>query len=189
MDLFTRTLSIHDNEHGHIHKGDHFHLSYSVANMGAMTTPNDMITLTFKTPTQAQNTKYTHMIVGARAASGARFRFIEGGTGGGATPTGNLDPKNNNRITAMIQASTLYDVGTPTVDKISYDATLVTGGTTLVDVFLGADGGGPIQAGGSERAQNEWLLNPGTQYQLSLLDTNAVAGTLIMNWYEYNHNA
>ncbi len=124
------------------------------------------------------------MIISAISSSGARFRFIEGGTGGGATPTGIITAYNSNRNSAS--TSSIVNVeGTPAAGSVSYDATLVTGGTSLVDVFIGADGQGNTFVAGSNRGTQEWVLKQNTQYQISILETDNVPGTLQMAWYEH----
>ena len=81
-------------EHHERHSGRAFHVSYSVASLGAMTTPDDMITLTFKTP---DTTRWPHLVFSCYGSAGWRARFIEGGTGGGASPTDQTTIFNVNR--------------------------------------------------------------------------------------------
>ena len=180
-DETTEALAIIDFEHHELHSGDHFNVQYSVADLGAATTPDDMMTLTFKTP---NTTKWLHMIVAAVSSSGARFRFIEGGTGGGASPTGTITAYNSDRNNKP--ASTILNLSS-VAGSVSYDATLVTGGTSLVDVFIGADGLGVSFTGGTARGEQEWILKANTQYQLSIFEADNVPGTLQMSWYEHTN--
>ena len=179
-DASTNTLQVIDYDHHEVHGGSHFHLVYSVADMGAMTTPNDTITVTFNTP---NTTKWIHLVIAAVAGTGARFQFIEGGTGGGASPTGELSVYNSNRNSAG--TSVILATAGGNAAKVSYDATVVTGGTSLVDEYIGADGIGNTFAGGTSRGEQEWILKQNTQYQLVLTDTASVPGRLMMSWYEH----
>ena len=132
VDSSTRSLVTVNYEDNKIHEGDDFFLTYSVASLGAMTLPDDMITLTFTTP---DTTKWGHFKFKIVGTAGWRIRLIEAPTGGGATPTGSLSILNSNRNSSV--TSGFLDVaGTPVVNKISYDATLATGGITLLDEYL-----------------------------------------------------
>lgn len=183
VDAMSHGLLVMQLEHGMVHAQKHFTLIYSVADIGAMTTPDDMITLSFTTPTLAQNPNLIHILFGGYGSSSARIRFIEGKTGGGASPTGSFTPVNSDRSATV--AASIYDLaGTPVVNKVSYDATLFTGGTTLSDIYVGSDGVGFAFVPGSAVRENELILKRGTSYQLSLFDTSAVPAVLVMNWYE-----
>ena len=180
IDASSGSLLEINNEHGKVHAGEHYNVQYSVASLGVATTPNDMMTLTWTTPDTA---KWLHMIVAAVSSSGARFRLIEGGSGGGTGPTGIITAYNSNRnsdnTSGIINAES-----TPAAGSVSYDATLVTGGKSLVDVFIGADGQGNTFVAGSDRGMQEWMLKQGTQYQVSILETDNVPGTLQLSWYD-----
>ncbi len=181
IDHVGNSLEIISDEHFEVHEGSHYNIQYSVASLGAATTPADMMTLTWTTP---DTTKWLHMEVAATSNSGAQFRFIEGGTGGGASPTGILTAhnshRNDNNISGIINIESV-----PAAGSVSYDATLVTGGLSLIDVFIGADGQGNNFSVGADRGAQEWILKQNTQYQISLLDTDTIPGTLQMNWYEH----
>jgi hypothetical protein len=169
-----------DYAHHEVHEGNHYNLSYSVASVGGQTTPDDMMTLSFKTP---PGDKKLHMVVAGICSSGARFRFIEGKTGGGATPTGTITANNTDRGSS--NTSIITDVAGANAGKVSYDATLFTGGTTLVDEYIGADGAGLSFIGGESRGDEEWILAADTEYQLSIYETDTVPGTLQLSWYEH----
>lgn len=171
IDSITSAVKIVTHEHHEVHNGSHFNLQYSVLSLGVASSPDDMMTLTFTTP---NTTRWLHMTIAAISSSGARFRFIEGGTGGGTSPTGALTPCNSNR-------NSTHQSGV----NVSYDATLVTGGTSCVDIYIGADGQGNSFAAGSDRGQQEWVLKQNTQYQLSIYEADNVPGTLQMSWYEH----
>jgi hypothetical protein len=165
MDDYSDALIVQGEGHHHLHEGEHFMLYYSVADLGAMTTPNDTITLSFKTPAASSGLFHTRFT--ASGPSGARVRFISGKTGGGTSPTGTLTPFNNNQ--ALGTASTILAVDGTTANKVSYDATVFTGGTTLIDEYLT----GAARAAGSEmdRGDTEIILAASTFYQLSIFGT------------------
>lgn len=181
IDAATHALVGITYEHYEVHGGDHFNVQYSVASLGAASSPEDMMTLTWKTPNTA---RWLHMTVAAISSSGARFKFIEGGTSGGANPTGIITAYDANRNTGNMSAI-INIASTPAAGSVSYDATLVTGGASLVDVFIGADGQGNTFVAGSDRGQQEWVLKQDTQYQVSILEADNVPGTLQLSFYEH----
>lgn len=177
-DLVARAFPWIDSVHNEVHKGNHYSLTYSIADMGAATMPDDSITLSFITPASP----ILHMTIVAIGGSGARMQLIRGKTGGGASPTGVLQSYNNNENSTNV--STILDVAGANASKVSYDATIFTGGVTLIDRYIGADGIGLAFAGGDHRGDQERVLKVSTAYQLVLTDTNNVPGTLQLSWYE-----
>ncbi len=183
LDAATHAIEIIDHEHHDVHAGTHYNVQYSVADLGVAATPDDMMTLTWTTP---DTTLWLHMTVAAVSSSGARFRLIEGGSGGGENPTGIITSYNSHRNSD--NTSTIINIeSSPGVGSVSYDATLVTGGSSLIDIFIGADGKGNSFAAGSDRGQNEWILKQNTQYQVSIFEIDNVPGTLQMSYYEHTH--
>jgi hypothetical protein len=171
------------HDHSHVHEGKAFYLVYSVASVGALTTPDDTMTLSFKTP--AASSGLFHLIVFWSGEQGTRCRIIEGKSGGGANPTGTLDPVNTNRSLASTASAILAVDGT-TADKISYDATVFTGGTTIWDEYLpGARG----VSQGQSRGTHELILATSTFYQVSLVEAGTVPGTIQLEWYEHISSA
>jgi len=182
VDLTTHTLQTIDYSHHEIHGGSSFFVTYSIASLGAMTTPTDMMTLTFTTP---DTTKWSHFQFDAQGSAGWRLRFIEGSTGGGATPTGSFTILNKNRNSST--TSTIFDIaGTPVVNKVSYDATLLTGGLTLWDEYLGGSGG-PHGGSSGSGTRDELILKQNETYQLSLYGTDTDPAILHMHWYEHTN--
>ncbi len=159
-----------------IHNGNAFYVDYSVADIGAMTSPNDMITISFTTPS---GLKWLHMRWEAVCSAGARVRLIEGKTGGGENPTGTLQTYNHNRSKENV--SKILDVAGANASKVSYDATLFTGGETLSDVYIGA-GNIRRNVGGDTGA--DMILKADTLYQLSVYETSAVPALLGLTWVE-----
>lgn len=169
-----------DYAHHEIEKGKAFYVMYSVASLGAMTTPDDMITLDFTTP---DTTKWGHFTFAVKGSAGWRVRLIEAPTGGAATPTGQFSILNHNRNSAI--ASTFTDGST--ADQVNYDSTLATGGTTLWDEYMEGSGG-PQSGGTGSGARDEIVLKQNTKYQASIYGTDASAATLYINWYEHTDN-
>jgi hypothetical protein len=182
IDNSTDALMTMSHGHHEVHEGAHFYLTYSAASVGALAAPDDMMTLSWKTP---NTTKQIHFVYTALCSSGAQLRMIEGKTGGGASPTGTTPVFNSDRNSA--NTSGILDVSGATAGVMSYDATLFTGGTTLIDEYVGSVGiGGRVNAGTS-RADQEIILKQNTFYQLSLYETDTVPGTLMCSWYEHTN--
>ena len=72
VDKITNSLTIINHSHHEKHEGDDFFLLYSVADLGAMTTPNDMITLTFQTPNTDKWGHFTFRTTGTPGWSSRR---------------------------------------------------------------------------------------------------------------------
>lgn len=182
MDAITRGAIWISEPHHEIHEGGRFYVIYSVASLGDMTTPDDMITLTFTTP---NTTKWSHFQFNAFGTAGWRLRFIEAPSGGAESPTGSLTVLNHNRNSS--NTSVLKDVAeTPALNKISYDATLATGGTTLWDQYLEGSGG-PLASGTSSNDRDERVLKQNTTYQVSFFGTDTNPATLHLDWYEHTN--
>ena len=179
-DRITTAEVIVDYAHHEVHSGRHFHLSHSVADIGALSTPNDAMTISWKTP---DTPRLIHLVFSATSASGGLFKFVEGKTGGGESPTGVIQSYNSNRGSAI--TSGILDVAGANASKASYDATLFTGGAELVAEYIGASGLGNTFSGGNTRAEQEWILARNTFYQLSIYNTANVPGTIQMSWYEH----
>lgn len=169
-----------DYAHHEKHEGDDFFVVYSVPSLGAMSSPDDTITLTFNTP---DTTKWGHFIFRVTGTGGWLIRLIEAPTGGAETPTGTLPIYNSNRNMAIV--STFTDIsGTPGV--VSYDATLATGGNILWSEYI-AGNSGPQTGGDVGGHDEEIILKQNTLYQLSLFGTDADPATLKIGWYEHTN--
>lgn len=168
-----------DYAHYKAHIGDAYYVTYGVPSLGAMTTPDDMITISFTT---ANTTKWMHFTFEARGTSGWRIRLIRTSTGGGATPTGNLSIFNNNENSSNTSGAIALDT---TVNKMSYDATLLTGGVSLIDDYLE---GGKYQSSSPSGPRDEIILKQNTLYQVSLYGVDLDPGTLKLKWYEHSSN-
>lgn len=174
-DELSGSLATIDFPHAKTHEGNAYYVSYSVPSLGAMTTPDDTITITFTTPA----TGFIHFTFSAYGSAGWRLRLIEAPTGGAATPTGQLAILNHNR--ASSNTSTVSN-GT-TAGQVNYDATLATGGTMLWDQYLEGSGG-PLVGGTSVSNRNEVILKQNTVYQISLYGVDTNPATLYLDWYE-----
>lgn len=179
LDPSSEALLAIDYAHSEIHKGSRFFVIYSVADLGAMTTPNDAITLSFKTP---NTTKWAHFAFSGVGTAGWLLKLVEGPSGGVESPTGQLSILNHHRNIAT--TSTLKESTGTTAGVVDYDATLATGGTTLWTEYLGGAGGpfGGAVAGGG---RDEIVLKQDTVYQVSLYGTDNNPATLHLDWYEH----
>lgn len=179
LDGVTDALETIDYAHHEIHGGSSFFVCYSVADLGGMTTPNDMIQLSFATP---NTTKELHMMFLAKSGGAALFTVTEAPTGGLSTPTGTLSAINCNRNSAT--TSVILDASGGTAGLVSYDATAATGGTVLWTEYVGQGNSTPGSAGG----RFEVVLKQNTVYAVSLYDTTNITGTLFLDWYEHTSN-
>lgn len=179
-DTLTGVQNFIDYAHHEVHDGRHFYVTYSVPDIGAMTTPNDMITISWTTP---NTERLMHLIWSAICADGARVRLIRGKTGGGATPTGTLQTYNSNESSS--NTSGILDVAGDNASKVSYDATLFTGGVTLLDEYLGGSSVGSNLGVGTSRGDSELICARNTEYQLSIFLAAAKVATIKMDWYEH----
>ena len=173
-----------DYGHHEIHRGRHFHAEWSVSDIGAATTPDDVISLSWKTP---DTTRLMHLVFEAECSGGALVRLIKGKTGGGATPTGIITAKNSDDGSSI--TSGVWNLAaTPAQASISYDATVFTGGTDLLGlagVYLSGTSAMAISTPSGIRSDNEIILARNTFYQLSVLETGSVPATLHLAWYEH----
>ena len=178
IDAVSGAMIVINHEENEKHDGNDFFVLYSVASLGALTTPDDTMTLTFKTP---DSTKIGHFVFRATGTAGWRLRLIEAPSGGATSPTGTLDIYNSKR--ASTKTSTFKSIA-GVAAKVSYDALLATGGKTLWDEYI-AGSGGPLSGGSGAGHDEEILLKPNTTYQLSMYGTATDAGTLKIGWYEH----
>lgn len=180
VDESTHTLQTIEYEHHEIHAGSMFYVMYGVASIGAMTTPDDMLTLTWTTGNTSG--KQGHFEFVAEGPAGARVRFIEGSTGGGASPTGQITILNHNRQLAATKTSEW--TSSAAANQVDYDATLLTGGTTLWDSYIPGSTIGQTGSG-TQAKRDELVLKENTKYQLSIFSTTTEAAYLYINWYEH----
>ncbi len=176
-DKTTDSVTVINFSHKKKHESNDFFLLYSVVDLGAMTTPNDTITLTFQTP---NTTKWGHFTFRTVGSPDWRVRLIAAPTGGAASPTDSFIILNSNQNSDI--KSTFMDLS-GVVNQISYDATLATGGTTLWDEYI-TGSSGPQAAGNQGGHDEEIILKQNTIYQLSIFGTDANPATLKIGWYE-----
>jgi len=182
VDSSTGALNVIDYAHHEIHGGSHYTVTHGVADLGAATTPNDAITLTFTT---ADTASWPHMVILFNSVGGALCRLREGGSTG-ASPTGAITCKNNNRNSS--KTSGVLDIAAA-AGQMSYDAGLDTGGTLLVDEYIAGattnqnKGGGGAEGG----ARYEWILKQNTRYQISIFSTATAAASIVLHWYEHSN--
>ena len=178
-DFYSGSPVLIDHMHHRVHEGLMYSVLYSVASIGALTTPDDVISLSFKTPNTA---KRLHMYFEAVCTGGARIRMIRGKTGGGATPAGVLPAYNHDEEST--NTSLILDVAGANVGNVSYNATVFTGGVTLIDEFLTGVGVGASSPSSGTASSHEVILARDTEYQISILDTGTIPATLELIWYE-----
>lgn len=169
-----------DYAHHEIHEGDCFTVIHGVADLGAMTSPDDAITLTFTTP---NTSKWAHLVILFNSVGGALCRLREGGSGG-ASASGAITCKNNDRNSS--KTSGLLDIAAA-AGQLSYDAGLDTGGILLVDEYIsGATTNQNKGGGGAQGADRfEWVLKKNTRYQVSIFSVATAAASIVLHWYEY----
>lgn len=177
IDLTTHMLGMMDYPHKEIHGGSSFYVMYSVVSLGAMTTPDDMISLDFTTP---NTTKWGHFQFAAKGTAGWRVKLTEAPSGGAASPTGQLTIINKNRNSSN---QSVFTDGS-TANQVNYDSTEATGGTDLWDEYLHGDSGILIAGSAVSGGRDEIILKQNTKYQLNLFGTDANPATLYMSWYE-----
>lgn len=187
QDLFGRMFEtevsaakVIDTVHENIHDEKGFFVTYSVLSLGAMTSPDDTITLTFTTP---DTVEWSHFKFEVKGTAGWRVRMIEAPTGGGASQTEQFEIYNANRNSANISSFIALD---STPGEVSYDATLATGGKTLLDEYI--EGAGlPFTSASSVGGRDEIVLKQNTKYQLSVFGTDTDPATIKMSWYEHTN--
>ncbi len=176
MDASTNSAQTVSYPHHETHAGSRYYLTYSVESLGAMTTPADMITLTWTTP---DTTKWEHFTFWAKGTGGWRLRLIEAPSGGAESQTEQLVMLNKNRNSDNVATCIALD---STAGEVSYDATLATGGTSLWDEYIV---GGSKTSGNVGEDRDEIVMKQNTKYQLSLYGTDTDPATLHVDWYEH----
>ena len=180
IDKSTQTLMKIDYTHHEIHEGNHYTLMYGVSDIGALTTPNDMMTLTFSTP---DTRKWSHMVMLFLCVGQTLCQIREGGSTG-ASPTGAITAYNNNRNSS--NTSGLLDIGA-TAGRMSYDATADSGGSLIVNEYIpgATTNQGKAGANAESSSRFEWVLKQNTRYQISMTQTANVGASIVLHWYEH----
>lgn len=181
IDGNTNALRVISHPHHEIHGGSAYFVVYSVPSLGVMATPDDMITLTWTTPNTA---KWGHFQFACKGTSGWRVRLIEAPTGGAENQTGQLPIYNNERNSGNTSGFIALD---STSGEVSYDATLATGGNTLIDQYIEGSTGFFSSSSGDAASREEIILKQNTKYQVSLYGTDGDPATIKMAWYEHTN--
>lgn len=179
-DRTTNATNIIDYPHHEIHSGSRFYVRYSVADLGALTTPNDAITLDFTTPDTA---KWGHFQFEAVGSGGWQVRLVEAPTGGAVTPTGQLPILNHDRNS--LNESTFTDGAT--AGQVNYDSTLATGGVVLWEDYLPGANTNQNKSGDATGSRDELILKQNTKYQFSIYGTDNLPASLHIDWYEHTN--
>jgi len=184
VDTTTQAAVTINYPHKEIHNGDAFFVMYSVLDLGAMTGPDNTISFTFTTP---NTTRWGHFQFLAHASADSRVRLIEAPSGGAspASPVENKVCLNNNRNSAT--AATLIALD-GTVGSVTYDATLATGGTSLIDEYIEGATQGAFSSASRTGTRDEIILKKNTKYQFSVVGDNTDPATIIMKWYEHTNS-
>jgi len=169
IDNTTRANITIDVKESKVNEGVYYDFSYLVADIGALTTPTDVMSLSFTTPAATAGTVF--MTFEAQAAAAARWRVIQGKTGGGGAGSGDLAIYNANRGSSNTSGLISHHA-TPATGYLTYDNDVYTGGISLVDLTLG------------EVRSAYFVLAASTLYQSSILLDAATAGSLRLSWYE-----
>jgi hypothetical protein len=172
IDDATRVAASIDISQNKTHDGIFYELSYLVADLGGAT--NDIMSLAFTTPAATAGTVF--MTFEAHAAAAARWRVIEGKSGGGGSGTGDKVVYNANRGSSNTSGIISHH-GTPATGYLSYDSDIFTGGTSIVDLTLG------------EVRSAYFVLAASTLYQSSVYLTANTSGSLRLKWFEMTSKA
>jgi len=184
-DASTSSMQTVDYPHHEIHSGNHYFVDYSVESLGAMTSPDDMITLSWTTP---DTTAWAHFTFEVTGTAGWRIRMIENSTTGGTTgATGRLTILNSNRNSANTSAI-ISDGDSGVAGNVGYDASLAEGGTTLFDEYI-PGGAGPFSSAAQTGSRDEIILKQNTNYQVSVYGTDTNPASVKLRWYEHTANA
>jgi hypothetical protein len=143
-----------------------------------MTSPDDLISLTWTTP---DTLKWEHFSFWAEGTGGWRVRLIEAPTGGAASQTGQVAMLNRNRNSDNVSTAIALD---STAGEVSYDATLATGGETLWNHYIP---GSNKTVGLIGSGRDEIVLKQNTKYQLSMFGTDTDVATMFIDWYEHTN--
>lgn len=149
-----------DYAHNKIHLGRHYEVS-EVVFLGSGASRDYLIST-------AGN--FAHLLIDLVSALDISYTLYEGTTYSGGTA---LAAVNNNRASANIASV-----------AVSHSPVAGALGTSLITTRTGSSGGGG-QAPGSQRGENEFVLNINTDYLLRITsNANNNYSSLIMAWYE-----
>jgi len=165
-DTTTDAASIVDYAHHEIHGGSSYTCQDTTANLGGET--GDHLQLLFTT---ADVAKRAHLFYHAYGAGACYITLREAPTGGGAGGSA-ATILNRRRDSAKTSSA---------IASVTKDATASTGGTLLIEHYVGAG----AKDGGEVRGTNEWVLAPNTTYALRIYDTSAIAAWIDLSWYEH----
>ena len=157
----------------YLRRGTSWTAGFGTDNLGAQTTPNDMIQLHFTTPPIDVIRGVIHLQILVFAANAAVFKMIEAPTGGLASPDGTIEQFCLNRYAALAGIS----CDTP-VSNVYYNGTEATGGTTLRYCNLGQENHPGAYDSIVER--ETWILAPETTYAFNVFKAAAIAASITL---------
>ena len=155
QDLTSGNVLIIEPEHGVIHEGAHYTVSYdtTVAGSGSVTS------LLITTPAASED-KYLHFVCSVNADKKVIWTLSEAPE---ATAGSVLTSYNNNRaMTSSTSPATV--TANPTITSV---------GTVLETHIVGSASTNQSKVGGNANARNEWVLAAATKYLLRVVTTEA----------------
>lgn len=183
-DASTGAVMTVEYAHHEIHSGSSFAVGYSV------TTGNNDDHRTSIGFTAPNTTKWMHLVATVSASHAAEFFLREAPTIDNDAGTQAVAYNRNRNSTKVSTVLSLE--GTPTAGSVTTftEAQLAgatfSGGTSLEYVLMQA-GGGPKAVGGASRGSQEWILDQGVTYLLTVQNVGANANTHVihLDWYEH----
>ena len=166
IDPISGNRLILEPEHGAIHAGTHFTITYP----RLVSSAASVSSVFFTTPATSAS-KYIHFVCGIESDKAATWTLSEGATASGGSA---LTSYNNHRDNA--NTSGVVAVGTPTITTV---------GTILETHIIGTAGNPNSVTGGGADARNEWLLKPATSYLIQITVTAVTTNTVINIPYYY----
>ena len=159
----------------YLRRGTSWTAGYGTDNLGAKTSPDDMIQVHFTTPPIDVIGGVIHCQMLVFAANAAVFKFIEAPTGGLASPEGIVEQFCLNRYAALDGCA---DAVCAPVAHMYYNASEATGGTLLRYCNIGQ----ASQPGKYDSVieKETWILAPETTYALNVYDTTAIAASITL---------
>ena len=171
-DPSTHALTFIDYPHYEAHSGKMFSVMYSVADIGAETTPNETIQLSLTVP---ESDARMHMLWFASVGGAGRLLVTRNPTGGLENPSAVIVPANHKEDSGNVSI----------LSTVALNATVPTGGSVPRDEYFGITGVGGRLSAGESRGVFERILNPGDVLSLQLICSENVYGVLELTWYEH----
>lgn len=180
-------VPVHTYAHAEIHQGNSFSAHYVIT---TASTDDHRTAIGFKTPNTA---KWGHLIITIATTDPAEFFLDE-------APTIDDDAGTQkailNRNRNSVKVSGMLSLESPgvankvtTYTEAQIAAANYSAGTILTNPQLAA-GANPFAVGGTQRGNQEWLLDQNVKYLFMLQNVGANANThsIQLDWYEHTIN-